>query len=60
MSKTLVTSQIELDLEKVLNGFARLSTKELEQFVERVLLLEAQRRVPALPPKSGAKKLIMA
>ncbi len=54
MSKVLVTSQIELDLEEVLNGLAHLSTKELEQFVERVLLLQAQRRAPALPPKEAA------
>lgn len=53
MSKVLVTSQIELDLEEVLNGLARLNPKELEQFVERVLSLQAHRRAPALPPKEA-------
>ncbi|MEZ4705651.1 MAG: hypothetical protein R3A44_00510 [Caldilineaceae bacterium] len=51
MSKVLVTSQIELDLDEVLNGLAGLSAHELEQFVERVLSLQAHRRAPALPPQ---------
>lgn len=48
MSKVAVTSRIELDLEEVLNGVAALSSRELEQFVERVLSLQAHRRAPAL------------
>jgi len=54
MSKVRVTAQSELDLEEVLNGLARLSTRELEQFVERVLSLQAHRRAPALPKKEAA------
>jgi hypothetical protein len=43
MPKVHVTSQIELE------GLARLGTKELEQFVDKVIMLQAQRRAPSLP-----------
>ena len=49
MPKVHVTSQIEIDLDEVLQGLARLGTKELEQFVEKVIALQAQRRAPSLP-----------
>lgn len=49
MPKVHVTSQIEIDLDEVLQGLARLETKELEQFVEQVMALQAQRRAPSLP-----------
>jgi len=49
MPKVHVTSQIEIDLDEVLHGLARLGTKELEQFVEKVIALQAQRRAPSLP-----------
>jgi hypothetical protein len=49
MPKVHVTSQIEIDLDEVLRGLARLGTKELEQFVEKVIALQAQRRAPSLP-----------
>src|SRR5262249_30997008 len=44
-----VTSQIEIDLDEVLQGLARLGTTELEQFVDRIIALQAQRRAPSLP-----------
>lgn len=49
MPKVHVTSQIEIDLDEVLHGLARLGTKELEQFVDKVIALQAQRRAPSLP-----------
>ena len=49
MPKVHVTSQIEIDLDEVLQGLARLGTKELDQFVEKVIALQAQRRAPSLP-----------
>jgi len=49
MPKVQVTSQIEIDLDEVLHGLARLGTKELEQFVDKVIALQAQRRAPSLP-----------
>ena len=49
MPKVHVTSQIEIDLDEVLQGLARLGTKELEQFVDKVIALRAQRRAPSLP-----------
>jgi hypothetical protein len=52
MPKVHVTSQIEIDLDEVLQGLARLGTKELEQFVDKVIALQAQRRAPSLPKKA--------
>jgi hypothetical protein len=49
MPKVHVTSHIEIDLDEVLQGLARLGTTELEQFVEKVIALQAQRRAPSLP-----------
>lgn len=49
MPKVHVTSQIEIDLDEVLHGLARLGTKELEQFVDKVIALQAQHRAPSLP-----------
>ena len=49
MPKVHVTSQIEIDLDEVLHGLARLGTKELAQFVDKVIALQAQRRAPSLP-----------
>jgi hypothetical protein len=49
MPKVQVTSQIEIDLDEVLHGLARLGTTELEQFVDKVIALQAQRRAPSLP-----------
>lgn len=49
MPKVRVTSQIEMDFDAVLNGVAQLGTKELEQFVEKVIALQARRRALSLP-----------
>jgi hypothetical protein len=49
MPKVHITSQIEIDLDEVLHSLARLGTKELEQFVDKVITLQAQRRAPSLP-----------
>ena len=49
MPKVQVTSQIELDFDEVLKGIAYLGANELEQFVDKVIALQAQRRAPSLP-----------
>ena len=49
MPKIRVTSLIEIDLDEVLHSLTQLETKELEQFVEKVIALQAQRRAPSLP-----------
>lgn len=48
MPKVHVTSQIEIDLDEVLQGLARLGAKELEQFIDKVIALQAQRRAPSM------------
>jgi len=47
MSKIQVSSQIELDIETVLDGIAQLDSQELEKFSYRVMALHARRRVPS-------------
>ena len=49
MPKVQVTSQIEIDLDEVVHGLAQLGTRELEQFADKVMALQAQRRAPSLP-----------
>lgn len=49
MPKVQVTSHIEIDFDEVLKGIARLETSELEQFVEKVMALRAQRRAVSMP-----------
>jgi len=49
MPKVQVTSQIELDFDAILKGVACLETSELEQFVEKVMALRAQRRAGNVP-----------
>jgi hypothetical protein len=49
MPKVQVTSQIELDVDELLKGMARLESGELEQFADRVLALRARRRAANLP-----------
>jgi hypothetical protein len=48
MPKVRVTSQIAIDLDEVLQGLARLGSKELEQFVEKIIALQAQGRDGAI------------
>ena len=49
MPKVNLASHIEIDLDEVLQGLAQLQTKELEQFVDKVIALRAQRHAPSLP-----------
>ena len=49
MPKVQVTSHIEIDVDEVLEGVARLDNQELEQFVDRVIALRAQRNAVSLP-----------
>ena len=48
MPTVQVTSQIEIDFDKVLEGVARLEPHELDEFVKKVIALQAQRRIPSL------------
>jgi len=49
MPKVQVTSQIEIDVDDMLKGVAQLQNSELDQFVEEVVALRAQRKAPNLP-----------
>ncbi len=48
MPKLQLTSQIELELDEVLNSVSLLDTRTLDQFTERVLALRAKRYAPSL------------
>jgi hypothetical protein len=48
MPKVQVDSQIDIDLNEVLDGVAHLDTSDLEQFVQQVNLLLARRKAPSL------------
>lgn len=50
MLKVQVTSQIELDVDELLKGMAQLDADELEQLIERIAALRAQRLAPSLTP----------
>ena len=50
MLKVQVTSQIEIDLDEVLKGVAQLEPDELEQVVNQLIALQAQRRAASLSP----------
>jgi hypothetical protein len=49
MPTVQVTSRVEIDFEEVLNRVARLGMKELEQFTDKVIALQAQRLARSLP-----------
>ena len=49
MPKVHVSSQIELDLDAVLQGIAQLQTRDLERFADEIITLRAARRAPRLP-----------
>jgi hypothetical protein len=53
MPKIQVVSQVELDFDEVLKGVERLETRELEQFILRVMTIRAQRRAPSLPQEEA-------
>lgn len=48
MSTLQVNSQIELNIDDVLNGIAQLDNEELEQFTSKVVAIHAKRRIPSL------------
>lgn len=51
MTTLQVTSEINIELDKVLNGMARLKTFELERFLWQASILLAQRKAPSLPKR---------
>jgi hypothetical protein len=53
MLKVQVMSQVELEIDELLQGVARLGSRELEQFADRVQALRAQRRTPSLPKREA-------
>ena len=53
MPKVQVMSQVELDVDELLKGVARLGSRELEQFADRVQALRAHRRAPSLPKREA-------
>jgi hypothetical protein len=53
MPKVQIISQIELDVDELLQGVARLGSGDLEQFADRVLALRARRRAPSLPQREA-------
>lgn len=53
MPKAPIISQIELDIDELLQGVARLGSSDLEQFADRVLALRARRRAPSLPQREA-------
>lgn len=57
MPTVQVTSKIEIDFDEVLNGISTLETNAMEQFVDKVIALQAQRRARSLP-KNEAELLL--
>jgi hypothetical protein len=51
MPKVQVMSQVEID--ELLQGVARLGSRDLEQFADRVQALRAHRRAPSLPKREA-------
>ncbi len=49
MPTVQVKSKIEIDFDEVLNGIASLEANVMEQFVDKVIALQAQRRARSLP-----------
>ena len=53
MPAVQVTSKIEIDFEEVLLGLSRLETNVMEQFVDKVIALQAERRAHRLPKREA-------
>jgi len=51
MPKVQVVSEINLDLDQVLNGVSQLDTLTLEEFLQQVSRLLAHRKAPSLPQR---------
>jgi hypothetical protein len=49
MTSVQITSQINIELEQLLSGVSQLETADLENLVEQIVLLLAQRKVASLP-----------
>lgn len=48
-----VTSEINIQMDEVLDGVSKLDTPELEQFFNQVSILLAQRKAPHLSPQEA-------
>jgi hypothetical protein len=48
-----VTSEINIQMDEVLDGVSKLDTPELEQFFNQVSILLAQRKAPYLSPQEA-------
>ena len=53
MATVQVTSEVNIELDKVLDGVAKLDTLELEQFLSQVSILLARRKAPSLPERQA-------
>lgn len=53
MSTVQVTSEINIQMDEVLDGVSKLDTPELEQFFNQVSILLAQRKAPHLSPQEA-------
>ena len=51
MATVQVTSEINIELDKVLDGVAKLDTPELGRFLSQVSILLARRKAPSLPKR---------
>lgn len=53
MATVQVTSKINIELDKVLGGVAKLDTPELGRFLSQVSILLARRKAPSLPEREA-------
>lgn len=53
MATVQVTSEINIELDKVLDGVARLDTPELGRFLSQVSILLARRKAPSIPKREA-------
>lgn len=53
MATVQVTSEINIELDEVLDGVAKLDTPELEHFLSQVSILLARRKAPSLPEREA-------
>ena len=53
MATVQVTSEINIELDKVLDGVAKLDTPELGRFLSQVSILLARRKAPSIPKREA-------
>lgn len=53
MATVQVTSEVNIELDKVLDGVAKLDTLELEQFLSQVSILLARKKAASLPEREA-------